>query len=73
LIPDRIAIEHIKGVVVSSETQGRNELVRFRLSGLDLRGIPLIVAPTFYEKSILSSCIRRGERPWEAFFDPGGA
>jgi hypothetical protein len=73
LIPDRIAIEHLMGVVVSSETQARNELVRFRLSGLDSRGIPLIVAPTFYEKRNLSSCIRRGERPREVIFDPGGA
>jgi hypothetical protein len=72
LIPDRIAIEHLMGVVVSSQTQARNELVRFRLSGLDLRGLPLIVAPTSYEKRDLSACIRRGERPREVVFDPGG-
>ena len=73
LIPDRVALEHLTGVVVSSESQARNELARFRLSGLDPRGIPLIVAPTFYDKQNLSSCIRRGERPQEVVFDPGGA
>lgn len=56
LVPDRIAIEHIKGVAVSSDTQARNELVRFRLSGLDLGSIPLMVAPIFYQKRDLTVC-----------------
>jgi ssDNA thymidine ADP-ribosyltransferase, DarT len=71
LIPDRVAIQHIKGLVVSSEIQARNELLRFRLSGIDRGEIPLIIAPVLFEKQDLSSRIRRGERPQESIFDSG--
>jgi hypothetical protein len=73
LVHDQIALHHIKGLVVSTETQARNELARCRLSGVDLGCIPLIVSSVFYEKQNLSSSIRRGERPWEAVFESGDA
>jgi hypothetical protein len=71
LIPDRVPIQDVMGVVVSSETQAKNEISRLRFSGAHTSGLNFLVNPTLYEKRTLSTCIRSGTRPVEVAWDQG--
>lgn len=71
LIPDRVPIQDLVGVVVSNESQAKNEITRLRLSGVPTSGLNFLVNPTLYEKRTLSTCIRSGTRPVEVPWDQG--
>ena len=65
LIPGGISQEDILGVVVSSETQAKNEFTRLRLAGVMHHGLAFIVAPVLFDKHALSYHIQSGLRPVE--------
>jgi hypothetical protein len=71
LIPDRVALRHVRGFIVASETQGKNELSRLRLAGLDISALEVLVSPTAFQKRALSECIRSGRRPVETPLNQG--
>jgi hypothetical protein len=73
LVPDQIRLQDVLAVVVSSETQAKNELARFRAAGVPCDRFSLIVAPTLFDKRALSTHIRSGMRPTERVFSLGGA
>jgi hypothetical protein len=70
LVPGDVPLAEVRGLVVASESQARVELARIRSVGLTVGDIPLIVAPTLFDKVGLSRSIRGGTRPaedvWEA-------
>jgi hypothetical protein len=75
LVPDRIAIDDLKGLVVHDEAQAKNELVRFELAGVpkDLMArLKFIIAPTFFDKWALHECLESGKRPVETEWEQGG-
>ncbi len=65
LIPDRIQISDVLGVVVSSEDQAEREVVRLELTGIDLAVFRFTVAPILFRKHELSRAIRNGNPPEE--------
>lgn len=65
LIPDRIPLDDILGIVVSSEEQVKNELSRFKLLKISEDRFKFIIAPTMFQKRPLSGLIRSGNRPTE--------
>jgi hypothetical protein len=69
LVPGEVPIADVSAVVVASDTQARAELARLRTLGLSLGDIPVIVAPTFFDRNGLSASVRGGrppvEQPWE--------
>jgi hypothetical protein len=69
LVPGDVPITDILGVVVASETQARAELARLRTIGLSLGDIPVIVAPTFFDRNGLSASIRSGRPPAEQLWE----
>jgi ssDNA thymidine ADP-ribosyltransferase DarT-like protein len=72
LVPDRIALTDIIGIVVSSETQAKNEQARLRLLQADEQHYAFIVAPALFDKHTLSRGIRSGKRPAEGPWSQGG-
>jgi hypothetical protein len=70
LIPRAISVTEIGGLAVSTQTQARAELARLRTINVSLGPIPVIIAPTFFDRTALSRSIRGGtrpaEQPWEA-------
>ena len=72
LIPDQVPLEDVLAVVVSSDTQAKNENARFWAVGVPAKHFRLVVAPTFFDKWALSTCIRSGNRPTESVWSPGG-
>lgn len=72
MIADQVPLDDVLAVVVSSETQAKNELARFRAVGVAADRFRLIVAPIFFDKWALSNCIRSGTRPTESSWTPGG-
>lgn len=73
LIPDRVPLNDILGIVASSEEQVKNELSRFRHLGIPEDRFKFIIAPTMFKKRALSTCIRSGRRPTEKLWSPGGS
>jgi len=73
LIPDRVPLNDILGIVASSEEQVKNELSRFRHLGIQEDRFKFIIAPTMFKKRALSTCIRSGRRPTEKLWSPGGS
>ena len=73
LIPDRISLDDIIGVVVSSDNQARNEVSRFKHLGLPRDRFRLIVAPELFDKYTLSKYIQSGKRPKEITWTSGAA
>lgn len=71
LVPGDVPRAQVSGIVVASEGQARAEVARLRTVGLSLGDIPLIVAPTFFNKNVLSSSIRGGTRPAEQLWEEG--
>ena len=70
LIPNRVKIEDITGIVVRDAKQAQNERCRLRLLGLEVN-LNFYVAPTFYREDALSRAIRCGRRPEEKLFHDG--
>lgn len=68
LVPDRIALESIKGVAVPSESQAKNEVARLRLLGVKEVPFRIVIAPTLFDKHSLSNALKNGvipsETPW---------
>ncbi len=73
LIPDRVPLTDILGVVVRSETQAKNEVSRLRLSGVDGNAFKFVIAPTLFDKYALRDCISTGLLPSEQVWHPGEA
>lgn len=69
LIPDRIPLEDILGIVAYSEDQVKNELSRFGQLGISEGRFKFIIAPTMFQKRALSICIRSGVRPAEKLWN----
>lgn len=69
LVPGEISIDDVAGIAVASVAQARREFARLRTVGLSLGRVPVVIAPTLFDRNRLSSCIRRGtvpiEEPWE--------
>lgn len=61
LVYDSIRIEDIIGIGVANENQAKNELLRMKLCKIDNKS-NIIIAPHFYQKRVLSSEIRKGNR-----------
>ena len=70
LIPDRVKIEDITGIVVRDEVQAANEKARLRLQGLRVN-VDFYIAPALYDKAVLSAAIRTGQPPVEKRFCNG--
>ena len=71
MVPDQIKIEDIRGIVMPTESQAKNEAARFRQLGVESTIFPLIIAPTLFEKRALSQCIQSGKRPLETLWVSG--
>ncbi len=69
LVPGRISYEDILGVVVSSESQAKNESARLRFAGITDHELKFIVAPDLFDKHMLSARIRSGAKPTERIWD----
>lgn len=65
LIPDRIPLQDVIGVAVSSEEQAKKEIVRLQLARLESGLFRWVIAPVLYDKYALSTAIRSGTRPVE--------
>ena len=65
LIPDQIAKSDILAIVVRTETQAKDEIVRLRLMNVSTDYFRFIVAPELFEKRTLSQMIRSGQSPQE--------
>lgn len=67
LIPGRIDLDAIIGLVVSSETQAQQESVRLKM--LNLTRPKTLVAPTLFDPQGLSQMLRSGQQPEERVYD----
>lgn len=65
LIPDQIAKKDILAIGVKTETQAKNETVRFQLMSLPTDSFRFIITPDLFEKQILSKLIRSGKKAKE--------
>ena len=65
LVWDRIPHSDILAVIVSSETQARNEISRLKLLDVPRNLFQFIVAPVLFDKNRLHEAIERGDRPAE--------
>jgi hypothetical protein len=72
LIPDQIAKKDILAIGVKTETQAKNEAVRFRLMSLPTDSFRFIIAPNLFEKQTLSQLIRSGKKAKEISWIPIG-
>lgn len=64
LIADRILLRDILAVAVRDEEQARNEIARLRILNHE-DSFRFVVAPDLFDKWLLSSLIRGGDRPPE--------
>jgi hypothetical protein len=65
LVPDRIPLADVLGVVVSSESQAKNEVARIRIAQAPRPPFPILISPTLFDKQALSAAIRSNTRPSE--------
>lgn len=65
LVFDNIHIRDLIAAAVYDESQAKSEITRFKLSGIALDSLKLLIAPDFYNKYELSNQIRAGIRPVE--------
>jgi hypothetical protein len=70
LVPDQIDLDDILGIAVASDEHASREYVRMELLNVSPDQFPLVVAPAFYRKRILSNMIRSGQRPEETLWKP---
>lgn len=73
LIPDRIVLRDIIGVVVHDEAQAKREILRFRLAQVAEDSFKFVLAPDLFEKHVLSAMIKTGRRPVEKAWVPGNS
>ena len=71
LIPDRVSVRDMVGVVLRSDEQAANEVSRLRLQGLQAPA--LYVVPEFFDPQRLSGMLRSGKEPAEREYVGGGA
>ena len=71
LVPDRIDLGDVVGVVVRDDSQAAREASRLRLLGLEVPR--LLVVPEFFAPPRLSGMLRSGRIPMEREYDRGGA
>ena len=68
LVPGPIELSHLLAIVVPSDVAAANEVDRLKLVAADADGMRWIVAPMFFRREELSSCLRFGreieEKPW---------
>lgn len=61
LVPDQIELSDILAIVVESEDQARIEIARLKyVSNVSVEQLRFIIAPTFFDKRLLSRAIRTG-------------
>lgn len=65
LILDRVPLTDVVAIVVSSESQAKNEVARLCYAGVPTGKLKFIVSPTLFDKNELSRYIREGRRPLE--------
>ena len=65
LIPDQIGTADILAIAVPTETQAKNEAVRLSILGVPGDRFNFVIAPTLFDKQMLSNSIRSGKRPIE--------
>lgn len=70
LIPDRITIPDLLGVVVKDDDQAAREVAALRLQSLDIPR--LLVVPEFFNARELSDMLRSGRIPREREYHSGG-
>ncbi|MCL4851634.1 MAG: DUF4433 domain-containing protein [Bryobacteraceae bacterium] len=73
LIPDQVMRDEILGIAVMSKEQARNEVLRLSILGVSTDGLPIVIAPTLFDKDALNQSIRSGCRPKEMEFQVGDA
>lgn len=67
LVPGDILKSDIIAIGVRSELQAQTEMARWRFLELDVP-MPILVTPTLFAASTLSTAIRQGSRPVEAIY-----
>lgn len=67
LIPDRVRLSDLQGVVVRDDPQARLEASRLTL--MDLRVPRFVVVPEFFDPDVLSQQLRAGRIPPERVYD----
>ena len=65
LIPDQIGTADILAIAVPTETQAKNEALRLSILGVPGDKFNFVIAPTLFDKQMLSNSIRSGKRPIE--------
>ena len=71
LIPDRVSMRDILGIVLRSHEHAANELARLRLQGLHAPAV--YVVPEFFDAQRLSAMVGSGREPAEPEYVGGGA
>ena len=71
LIPDRVSVRDIVGIVLRSDEHATSELARLRLQGLQAPA--LYIVPEFFDPQRLSGMIRSGREPNEREYVGGVA
>lgn len=67
LIPDRVRLSDLQGVVVRDDSQAKREASRLRL--MDVPAPQLVVVPEFFDPGKLSGQLRAGRVPPERVYD----
>jgi hypothetical protein len=68
LVPDVIELRDVLGVAVHSREQAENEIVRLKLLQIpeaEIKTLPFLVVPEFWEKYQLSGLLKEGRKPVE--------
>ena len=65
LVPDRISLDDISAIAISTEAQAKNEFARFEILEVSKEKVNFVIAPDLFRKQALSNAIRSGQRPQE--------
>lgn len=71
LIPDKIGLSDVSGIVVYNEDQAAREASRLNLIGVTVPRI--LIVPEFFQPEVLSRGLRAGRVPSEFEYQRGGA
>lgn len=71
LVPAPVELSHLHGIVIPSQEAAVNEFGRLRWLRLDAKRLNWIVAPAFFDRERLSSCLRFGGAIEESVWIPG--
>ena len=69
LIPDQVCREDIMAIAVKDKSQAKSEIVRLKM--LDVSIPPIVIAPIFFNASLLSTSLRKGNFPTEEEYKSG--